>query len=347
MNRWTHWIALMFLSSQGIVIAGATEVDPLFAAHSTLEVTLEAPLQELMRERDESSELPGKLRYVEAGGTPVELDVLVRTRGKYRARPKVCRFAPLRLNFRKSQVADTVFAGQDKLKLVTHCKPRSREYEQAVVAEYLAYRVLNILTDVSYRARLLRIRYVDTDVDSETTTYGVLIEADERLGRRLDHDLAAVPELDVEDLDSEYTNLTSVFQFLIGNTDFSPVAGPDNEDCCHNHTPVTANGEVFYSIPYDFDQCGFVDAPHAAPNERFRLRSVKQRLYRGRCVNNDRLPATLDRYRERRGDIEALVANQPELAARTRRQISKYVASFYKVIDDPKRVQKVLVRECI
>ena len=347
MNTWTLTIALMFHAYWVATTVAPEKNEPLFADDSTLEVTLEAPIQQLMRERDETTEQPGKLRYVEADGTPVELDVLVRTRGKYRARPRVCRFAPLRLNFRKSQVADTVFAGQDKLKLVTHCKPRSRDYEQAVVAEYLAYRVLNILTDVSYRARLLRIRYVYTDADSETTSYGVLIEADEGLGRRLDHDLAAVPELDVEDLDSDYSNLTSVFQFLIGNTDFSPVAGPDNEDCCHNHTPFTANGEVFYSIPYDFDQCGFVDAPHAAPNERFRLRSVKQRLYRGRCVNNDRLPATLERYRERRKDIEALVANQIELTARTRRQISKYVASFYRVIDDPKRVQKVLVRECI
>ncbi len=326
--------------------ASAQESDPLFASFETLEVALEAPFRQLMRDRDEKLEVPGKLRYTAPDNTTVELDVKVRTRGKFRARKNVCDFTPLRLNLRTSAVADTIFAQQDKLKLVTHCEANSDRYEQAVITEYLTYRILNVMTDFSYRARLLKIRYVYTDSSRKIETYAFLIENDKRLARRLGHDLMAVRGLKVKDLVPEYTNLVSVFQFLIGNTDFSPIAAAEGEDCCHNHTPFSTDGEVFYSIPYDFDQCGLVDVPHAAPNSRFRLRSVRQRLYRGRCVNNAQLPETLERFRNARADLEALIGSQAELTRATRAKAENYMGAFYRLIDKPKSVQKLLVKKC-
>ena len=134
---------------------------------------------------------------------------------------------------------------------------------------------------------------------------------------------------------------------MIGNTDFSPIAGPKNEDCCHNHTPFSGDGAVIYSIPYDFDQCGLVDAPHAAPNPRFRLRTVRQRLYRGRCINNELLPVTFEELRSKRPILEALVTEQAELTSLTRRKNAKFLDSFYRVIDNPKSVQKQISRKCI
>ncbi len=327
--------------------APGAEPDPLFADFETLEVTLEAPLQQLMNERDESSELPGKFRYTDSHGSPVELDVKVRTRGKFRARKDICDFAPLRLNFRTSQVTDTLFAGQDKIKLVSHCVANSNRYEQTVVTEYLAYRILNIMTEYSYRVRLLRIRYIFSDRNKEIESYAFLIERDKRLARRLGKERASVPELEVADLEADYSNLASVFQFLIGNTDFSPIAVSRDKNCCHNHTPFTADGEVFYSIPYDFDHCGLVNAPHAEPSSQFRLRDVRQRLYRGRCVNNELLPATLEQFRQRRAAIEALIDNQSELSSLARRRAKGYIKSFYKIIDDPKLTKSYLVKRCI
>jgi len=320
--------------------------DPLFASNETLEVTLEAPLVELMRERDEEKELPGTLQYTDAAGATVQLDVQVRTRGKFRAQKDICDFAPLRLNFRKSQAKGTLFEKQDKLKLVTHCDTRSERYEQAIITEYLTYRILNIFTDYSYRARLLRISYLPTDGKRKLDSYAFLIEKDERLAKRIEQKLVATDKLKISDLDSKYTNLVSLFQYLVGNTDFSPIAAASGLECCHNHTPFSADDKVFYSIPYDFDQCGIVDSPHASPNRRFKLRSVRQRLYRGRCVNNELLPATLDLFREKRPDIEALIANQAELSKKTRGRTESFLRSFYKTIDNPKLVNRYLVRKC-
>ena len=345
----------MRMIRQGIAIAalllgataGSAEPDPLFMSFETLEVTLEGPFRQLMRKRDESIELDGKFGYTDADGAAVELDVKIRTRGKFRAQKTVCDFAPLRLNFRASQVDDSLFAGQDKLKLVTHCDTDSNRYEQTVITEYLAYRILNVMTDFSYRVRLLQIRYIFTDSTDTIRSYGFLIERDKRVGGRLGLERMSVPKLQVADLEADYGNLVSVFQFLIGNTDFSPIAVAEGEDCCHNHTPFTALDTAVYAIPYDFDMCGLVDAPHAEPNRRFRLRNVRQRLYRGRCANNELLPATLEHYRERRSELEALIDNQPELSKLTHRRTKDYLKSFYRIIDDPKLAGRYLFKRCI
>ena len=325
--------------------ATAGETDPLFASFETIEITLEAPLRKLMRERDEDEEFAGKLKYLDADGDAIELDIKLRTRGKFRASKENCEFAPLRLNFRTSQAAGTVFENQDKLKLVTHCDTRSIRYEQGLITEYLTYRLLNALTEYSYRVRLLRIRYVYSDSKSRIDSFAFLIENDERLAARIDQDLLAVPKLKVENLEREYTNLVSVYQFMIGNTDFSPVAGAKDDDCCHNFTPFSAGASGVYSVPYDFDQCGLVDVPHASPNPRFR--SVWQRLYRGRCTNNDLLPDTLELFRSKRPILEAMVTEQAELSTNQRRKNLSYLRSFYKVIDSPSQLEKRLIKKCI
>ena len=325
-----------------------TEPDRIFADNSTLEVTISAPFTSIMDVRSVDEETPGKLQYTNSEGVAVEFDVAIRSRGLYRRRADICRFAPIRLNFKKSQTRDTLFDKQDKVKIVTHCQPRSGTYEQTVITEYLAYRILNLLTDMSFRVRLLRVTYKDTDRSGrETVNYAVLIEHRDRLANRIDATVFKTNKVRIGDLRPEHTNIASVFQYLIGNTDFSPVAGRPDDDCCHNYVLFDVGGEKLVSVPYDFDQSGLVNAPHASANPRFRLKSVKSRLYRGRCFNNVQLPASLARFREKREEIDALMREQPSLASGTKKRVLAFVAAFYKTIDNPKRVEKRLVKKCI
>ena len=323
------------------------DFDPLFDSHDTLNVDVEAPFRLLTRERPDEEEVPGKFRFKADDGSMIELDVVIRTRGKNRRDKETCRFPPLRLNFKKSQTDDTLLHKQDKLKLVTHCRSNSKRYDQAVVSEYLAYRVLNKLTDRSFRARLLRIRYVYTDDDHSVETYGILIEHKDRLGKRMNSKPAAVEMVKVSDLHPADLNLASVFQYFVGNTDFSPIATAPDEDCCHNQALFASEDGLHYTVPYDFDRTGWVNAEHATPNPRFKIRSVKVRLYRGRCVNNEHLDATLQLFRERRGDIEDLLNGQQELSPSTRRYLLKFSSDFYSNINDPKKVDKAIVKNCI
>ena len=125
------------------------------------------------------------------GGT--SYDAAVRVRGNSRA--AICSFPPLRLNFRRSALTGTLLAGEDKLKLVTHCRPGSDRALDAVLNEFTAYRIFNLISDASYRVRLLKIHYHDTDGKQRGLAeahYGFLIESSEGLAKRLGGSVADV-----------------------------------------------------------------------------------------------------------------------------------------------------------
>ncbi len=345
LKSWTLAIVSLFLAAAADS-KDIKDYDPLFQGHETLEAEVEGPFQFLARERPDEEEADGKFRFTDADGAVVEFDVLLRARGNWRRNPDICRFPPMRFNFKKSQTDDTLFDKQDKIKVVTHCQHNSR-YQQAVVSEYLAYRIFNVLTEYSFRVRLVQLKYVYTDRDETRQSYAVFIEHKDRLGKRIDGEPVEIERTEVESLYPADLNLASVFQYFLGNTDFSPIATAPDEDCCHNQALFTSEEGPYRTIPFDFDQTGLVNADHAAPNPRFGLRTVKQRLYRGRCVNNDVLPETLQLFRDKRAEIVAIVENQAELTSATRRNMLRFIELFYDVIDNPKKVESRLVRKCL
>lgn len=328
--------------------ASARNADPLFLEDSILEARLVAPLEQIMNERSIDDEFPASFELVTTDGGSLQVAVQVRTRGNYRRRKNVCQFAPLRLNFKKSGVSDTILDKQDKIKLVTHCNNRSSVYEQAVIKEYLAYRMLNMITDISFRARLLRITYVDSDDDnSETTSFAILLESNERLAKRLEMKENEAESVQLQELDRAYTNLGSVYEYMIGNLDFSPIRGSEGRPCCHNFALFLDKNGTNWSIPYDFDMTGFVEPPHLKPNPTYKQRDVRQRVYRGRCYNQRHLPTSIQSFHDSRADIEALIATQPEMDKSARRRSANYVQSFYKLLENEDRFLKNFADTCI
>lgn len=343
----TTFAATMFLLADAGPALAAADVDPLFASSETLDAEIEAPFGMLSRERPDEEEAPGTFRYRDTDGNLVEFDIAIRTRGRLRRGKEICNFPPFRLNFKKSQVDDTLFDKQDKLKLVSHCKHNSNPYEQSLIAEYLAYRIFNLLSDKSFHARLLRVTYIFSDKNRDAQGFAILIEHKDRLEKRLDAKTISTQRVKVETIEPEDLNLTSVFHYFIGNTDFSPIASAPNEDCCHNQVLFTREGQPSLTVPYDFDQSGLVDSPYSQPNPRFKLRNVRDRLYRGRCDNNEYLPATLDLFRSKRSEIEALINNQEGLSGKTQRSMLDFVGQFYRTIDDPRRLEREITKRCI
>lgn len=323
----------------------AQEADPLFQSDEILPVIIEAPLETLIKEKSKEDYLEGFFRYQEADGSPVEFDLKLRARGNFRH--EKCDYPPVRLNFKKSQTKNTLFDKQDKLKLVVHCSRRA-DYHQIVLQEYLAYRILNALTDTSLRVRLLQVTYIDTVEQWQSEPrYAFLIEHKNRAAKRLQTKELKVAGTNVAQIDPEYLNLTSIFQYFVGNTDFSPIAAPPGDDCCHNYILFQNPGSLITAIPYDFDQSGFVDAPYANANPKFRLRSVRQRLYRGRCVNNDYVEGSIQKFRDQREEIYALVEAQQGFSDETRDDLVKFIDQFYAIIEDPKDVEKLILKRCI
>lgn len=337
--------SLILLGFASSAAAKPGSPDPLFETRETLHATIAAPLTTLVADRATEEELAGTFSYTGPGGETVSLDIKIRARGH--SRHRICDLPPLWLNFRKSQVKDTLFDKQDKLKLAVHCGDSER-YEQTVLREYTAYRILNLVTPLSFQVRLLRITWVDTEGEREQQVrFAFLLEHKERLAKRIDRRHLEIEETSVAALDPAHLNLTSVFQFLIGNTDFSPIAKPDYNECCHNYVLFSNDRDLLVAIPYDFDQSGLVSAPYAAPGHQFDIRSVRQRVYRGRCQNNDHVADSIDRFKAVRNNIFALIETQDGLTRRVRDLLADYVQQFYAIADDPRRVDRLMTRKCI
>ena len=272
-----RFLALLLV---GLLPASAAATGPLFDSDEVLEVRLSGPLATISKNR-KNAEREEYDFVLSIGGR--DLPVRVRVRGK--SRTIHCEFPPLRLRFESQYITETVFSGQNKLKLVTHCRSGRDHYENNLLDEYTAYRIFNRISDKSYRVRLLRVTYADTDnklKNLDRPYYAMLLESDDALARRIGAVVTKSPGVQYSRLDVEQTTRMSVFEYLLGNTDWSFVSNLDDEYCCHN-VDMFEKDEMLYPVPYDFDLSGLVNAKYAKPAQGARIRSVTSRLYRGYC----------------------------------------------------------------
>ena len=338
---WTAALQLVFLG-----IASNTDARSLFDSHEILEVRIEAPLTTFARTRSDVDYLDGTFSYTDESGESRSFDLKLRARGRYRREKKTCSFPPIRLNFKTGQVEGTVLDGEDKLKLVTHCRSKGDRNEQFVLREYMTYRILQILTDKSFRTRLLRITYINSEKDdAPMTKYGFVIEDDDSVGERLGLTAPDRRSLKYDELDAKQTNLVNVFQYLIGNTDYSLIRGPADDNCCHNAVPFS-DGNTISPIPYDFDFSGLVNAPYAEPNPKLSIRSVRTRLYRGRCSNGEHLAESIAYIKSKQAEIFALVDEIDGFNRSSRQSVTRYLNDFFEEISKEKSIEKKFIKRC-
>lgn len=325
---------------------GNADIAPLFADDTALTVTIEGPIEALMFVRPDSAYLQGRITYTEPDGSERLLGMKFRTRGNYRRDPEHCDFAPILLNFKKGDVPDTLFAGQDKLKLVTHCQTNLVGYEQLLLREYLAYRLFQELTSISYATRLFQITYAEPEGKS-LTRYGFVIEDDKAVADRNGLKMVKKKYLREFQIDPGQQNLINVFQFMIGNTEYSLVNPEPNKKCCHNSDVLSDSDEPPYTpLIFDFDFSGFVNAPYAQPNPRYPIPNVKQRFYRGLCTANDILPETLQVFVDKEDAFYRIIDEFEPASRRTKNHVRSYLESFYELISDPALVTEHLVNQC-
>jgi hypothetical protein len=190
------------------------------------------------------------------------------------------------------------------------------------------------------------VRYLDNGVVARWPRPGILLEDEERFGERQGMTKFEGEEVDRARYDPEALAVVDVFQYLIGNTDWSATEGPGEEQCCHNVTPYVRADGTMIPVAYDFDSAGLVDAPHALPNERLPIKSVRQRLYRGRCRPAEELAPIFARFTEQRAAILALFTEQQGLDAKVAERARDYIEDFYAVLGDEKRRDRAFFAVC-
>ena len=324
------------------------EKHPLFRNDSVLKAVLTAPISQAYAQRHQDVRIyyPGQWTYIDEDGETKRLQASIRTRGHFRR--EVCQFPPLQLNFKKSEVKGTLFAGQNKVKLVAPCKDGDR-YQQYVVLEYLAYRMLQILTDHSFSTRLVRLSYVDRDEQLDSRTdIAFLIEDDSDMAKRLDLDRLHLNTVRYAQLDHPHLAIAQIFQFMIANNDYSVIKPSGDDDCCHNIQTVGVEEaeDGVIPVPYDFDFSGFVNATYAAPPSMVPVRDVSVRYFYGLCQPRPILDAAIAHVQSKREEIFALLVNTPELDEKNRKKSIEYIEEFYEIIGSPKLTNRLIIQRC-
>ncbi|MDX1646543.1 MAG: hypothetical protein R3304_05330 [Longimicrobiales bacterium] len=303
-------------------------------------MTIRADFSSLRDDRSESPDRPAVLVVVDPTGAPVEVSAEIRTRGNFRL--DTCSFPPLRLDVDSEAAVGTVLEGQDDLKLVSSCRPERASWADLVVKEYLAYRSIQLVTDASFRVRLLEATFRDTGSDEQARTrIAFVIEEDEALAERLGavvFDLEEGKNLPVSAFDPVHRMINAVAQYMLGNPDWSDVAG-------HNVEILDRNGAAV-AVPYDFDFSGIVDAPYATPPPEYRLDSVRERYYRGWCENPLTTRSVLRRFREVGDEIVEMWRREPLLSEESRWTAARYLEEFFEAIETDERAERAFLRDC-
>lgn len=316
----------------------------LFATREPLAFTLIANFGNISKDRDSTSKVrhPGTLVVMDSAGGERRIPVQLRTRGHFRLRRSTCRFVNLLVLFpgKKKDLEGTPFDGQKSLKLGAHCQDNHR-YEDVLRREYLAYRVFNTVSPRSFRARLATGTYVDSasgkTVDSRVAMW---IENEDQVAARQGGKLREFQRALFADMDAATLDQMAIFQYLIGNTDWSIYA-------LHNIRLVVDDSARVYPIPYDFDFSGLVSAPYATPAPQLNIRSVRDRLYRGPCRTMDQLAPSVARFTARQAEILALTDEIPGLDERELRDAKEYLASFFPTVASPGGVKEAFIDRCL
>lgn len=308
---------------------------PLFKNEDIIELKLITNLKTLQKDRGEKPVNHwGKLLYTRKKKGYITIPIKLKVRGNFRRLTTNCIFPPLLLDLPMKKDKNSIFERQNRLKLVTHCQT-----EDYIFHEYMVYRMYNLITNYSFRARLAQVTYEDsTGKRDPQIKYAFLIEDDEDMAKRNKAKIQSLKQTSMTHVDSLNMATVAVFEYLIGNTDWSV-------PYLHNIKLLARKGESGYPIPvpYDFDHAGIVEAPYARPAEQLGLESVRERLYRGITYSPEVLNQVFDKFRKAKPEIYALYENYPKLKPGYVKRTLRYLDEFYKTIDNTKEVKQVFV----
>jgi hypothetical protein len=312
-----------------------------FEVQDPIEVTFTTNLSKLRGDKSpEPPWRPATISYKGADGTALTVPLRARTRGIWRL--KMCDFPPLRLNFAGATSKGSIFDQLDKPKLVSYCQDADG-YEQYILQEYQLYRIYQLLTPVSHKTRLLKFTYTDSASGKvRAKRYGFLLEEPSalaaRLGGKVRDQKGALPG----DLDAYQDALVGVFQYMIGNTDFSVSA-------LHNMELFFKDDGTVFPIAYDFDFAGAVNARYAIPDMKLNLPNVRTRLFRGYCSDADSYAKVFALFKEKRPEIYGLYSDEiGKLMDRgTVKETLRYFDDFYETINDARSAKRSIIGSCI
>jgi hypothetical protein len=332
-------LALCFVIFPLIGNAQATKEKGLFETDQILDITLSGNLHELLNDRtgDNPQYRSFRLAYKSEDSSMISIPIEAKTRGHFRRLKENCYYPPILLHFSNSDsLKSSIFNVNNKLKLAMPCKG-----DQFIIHEWLVYKLYNLITPKSFRARLVRVTLNDNKNKKPSSPfYCMLLEEEQQMAKR-NGVIAVNKKLRPEQTETNSFLTMAVFEYMIGNTDWSiqylqniKLLAVDS-----NAIPV--------AVPYDFDMSGLVNTPYAKPAEELNLNSVRIRRYRGYCMQDmKKFDDVIALYNQLKKDIYNVFTSCPLLDVKYVISTVKFLDEFYATINNATAMKKEFGYPC-
>ena len=333
--------SIVLLDAQDIRPSAGESTKSFFQSDEPLYLTLTMDIKSVFSNREAEESHPAEISYTDTEGNKINIPLEINVRGNFRKDRNNCDFPPLRLHFSDTTVKNTIFDGQHKIKLVTHCRTRLDLYEQNVLKEYLAYKLYNLFAEESYFVRLVHLTYADVKGKLDTIKkVAFLIEPTQQMAHRNGCERLEVSNIHQTRTNQQKTTVMAIFQYMIGNTDWSVWVQ-------HNTILLKeASSNVPIVVPYDFDWSGLVNAPYAVPAEILPIEKVRNRLYRGFCRPDEELQPALNEFRQSKDEIYQTCNSVSLLSEKELKKVLQYMDDFFSAIENPKKVKLEFHGKC-
>jgi len=287
-------------------------------------MTLETDLTTLLENRKSDQYYPATLTTDDGKMYKVEL----KARGKYRR--KISEIPPLKIKVKKKQLKDAGLDTLNEIKLVLPTYDNALG-DELIVKEYIAYRIFEHLTSASVRARLIRLTIRDTHVEKTRKMYAILLEDEEETVARMNGVLVEQYGTAPDSLIMNQAALVSVFQYMIGNTDWET-------SMLRNVRLIKspASGKILV-IPYDFDFSGLVSAPYSSPSSESGLKTVRDRFMMANGIPTEHLKRAVRGIKDKKKDI-LNICRSKYLSNEASDQIVAYLETFFQQIEETEEV---------
>ncbi len=314
----------------------------LFADDGVFDLTIHAPFSRLMRQAGGALDVSGRVEFSDGTSVPMSCK-------KYGiSRLRECDLASLQIRVDASEAHGTPFEGRKILRLVTPCRLRGG-FDKYTMLEYLVYKSYAVIADPALRVRLAQVRFQDSEKPARVQTgYAFFIEDIGQAAARRGQVWLDIQSQRTSDLDPAQLTVMTLFQYMVGNTDWSAVKGRPNDRCCHNIALFGQEDvDINSVVPFDFDQTGLVNPPYAAPPDAsLGIRRITDRRYRGLCEHNDELAGAIAVFNRKRPELGALFSRDELPYPKDRERALKYITGFFETINDPRQLEKKILNTC-
>jgi hypothetical protein len=312
----------------------------LFDTDDLFEITLKFDLNAYKKAKSDTTYFAAILTYFNNEADSITKKIKVRARGNIR-RTGICDFPPLMLNFKMKDSRGAEFSGINKLKIVPYCKIG---YEDYVLREYLVYKLYNVLTDYSLRVRLFRITYLNSVKEKKPLTqYGFAIEPISLLEQRTNTRELAYSRVSQRTIKSEMLDKMAIFNYMIGNTDWSVPVKHNVLLLIQQKNPAADNNLI---VAYDFDYSGLVNTDYAVPYETLPIKTVRERLYLAVCRSEATFKDELAEFDKKKDEFYRVVNDFPYLSSRSKKDMIAYLDGFFRDINKRNTLVNKLLSDC-